>query len=367
MAVWWGNARKIAAVAILVAAAGGCGEKQTDGGGTASEVVRIRSVSDESGTSETFEVIADQSGRYRISVIDGPSVRYSQVWDGKALLIYVPEESPKYQRMENPDKDEFPIVTWFYRSDTDEFRKLCPGAKKLGPKTLFGRTAVRYHCDEVVPSDTDPTEPLKAREIALDEKTGLLMRNGGADVVTEVTFDPVIKADTFSTEVPPGEDTFSTTEPPGGDEEEAPGMYPAELPAVGGGFINTALYATKPYVVVSGPADGIRATLGRVLPMTHAGKPAVVGFLFAAPDEDWKGSLLNPEDEKAFVDSILKTAGTFPAPVGVDIKGAAAASFASRPTDVTIALVTAAGPFAHVTPASDVSDADLRKWIAELS
>ncbi|MFG1628166.1 hypothetical protein [Kribbella sp. NPDC049227] len=360
MAVWWGNAWKIAAVAMVVAA-GGCGEKQADTG-DASEVVRIRSVSEEGGTSETFEVIADRSGRYRLSVIDGPSVRYSQVWDGKALLIYLPEESPKYQRMENPDKDEFPIVTWFYRPDTDEFRKLCPQAKKLGTRTLFGRTAVRYHCDEVVPSDTDPTEPLEAREIALDEKTGLLMRNGGADVVTEVTFDPVIKADTFSTEVPPGEDTLPT-EP----SEEEPGMPPAELPAVGGGYINTALYAANPYVVVSGSADGIRATLGRVLPMTHDGKPAVVGFLFAAPDEDWKGSLLNPEDEKAFVDSVLKTAGTFPAPVGVDIKGAMAASFASSPTDVTIALVTAAGPFAHVTLASEVSDAELRKWIAELS
>ncbi|MFI6830239.1 hypothetical protein ACIBG5_24290 [Kribbella sp. NPDC050241] len=364
MAVWWGNAWKIVLVAMLVAAAGGCGEKQTDGGGTASDVVRMRSVSEESGTSETYEVIADQSGRYRLTAVSGPDAGVFQVWDGKALLMHLPDESPQYQRYENPDRNEIPVATWFYRPDSDEFRKFCPGAEKLGTKTLFDRSAVRYHCDEVVPGETDPTEPREAREIALDEKTGLLMADG-TDSPTEVTFGVDIKPDTFSTEVPAGAETFPTELPDG--EEEAPGMYPAELPAVGGGFINTALYAGSPYVVVSGPADGIRATLARVLPMTRAGKPAVVGFLFAAPDEDWKGSLLNPEDEKAFVDSILKTAGTFPAPVGVDIKGAAAASFASSPTDVTIALVTAAGPFAHVTLASDVSDAELRKWIAELS
>ncbi|TCC42796.1 hypothetical protein E0H75_37930 [Kribbella capetownensis] len=367
MAVWWGNAWKLVVVAVVVAAAGGCGENEADGGGAASsDVVRMLSVSSESGDSETIEVIAEASGRYRLTVVSGPDAGVFQVWDGKALLMHLPDDSPQYQRFENPDRNEVPVATWFYQPDSDEFRKFCPGAKKLGTKTLFDRTAARYHCDETVPSETDPTEPQAAREIALDEKTGLIMADG-TDTPTEVTFGAETKPDTFSTEVPPGEDEFSTEEPPGGDEEETHGIYPAELPAVGGGFINTALYATRPYVVVAGPADGIRATLGRVLPMTHDGKPAVVGFLFAAPGEDWKGSLLNPEDEKAFVDSVLKTVGTFPAPVGVDIKGATAASFASSPTDVTIALVTAAGPFAHVTPASEVSDVDLRKWIAELS
>lgn len=364
MAVWWGNTWKIAVAAMVIAAAGGCGEKQADGAGAASEVVRMLSVSSEGGDSETVEVIAEPSGRYRVTVVSGPSAGVFHVWDGKTLLMHLPDESPQYQRYENPDRNEIPVATWFYRPDSDEFRKFCPGAKKLGTKTLFDRTAVRYHCEETVPSETDPLEPLAAREIALDEKTSLLMADG-TDSPTEVTFGADTKPDTFSTEVPEGAETFPT-EPPDGEEEEA-AMYPAELPAVGGGIINTALYAGRPYVAVSGPADGIRATLGRLLPMTHDGKPAVVGFLFAAPGEDWKGSLENPEDEKAFVDSVLKTAGTFPAPVGVDIKGAAAASFASSPTDVTIALVTAAGPFAHVTPAGDVSDADLRKWIAELS
>jgi len=56
---------------------------------------------------------------------------------------------------------------------------------------------------------------------------------------------------------------------------------------------------------------------------------AVVGFVMAVPGEDWKGSLLDPADEKAFVDSVSKSAGRFAVPVGVDINGAAAGMFAS--------------------------------------
>jgi hypothetical protein len=36
-------------------------------------------------------------------------------------------------------------------------------------------------------------------------------------------------------------------------------------------------------------------------------------------------------------------------------------------TQVTIALVASDGTFAHVTPASEVTDANLRNWIAALS
>ena len=75
---------------------------------------------------------------------------------------------------------------------------------------------------------------------------------------------------------------------------------------------------------MTGPADGIRAQLDRLLPMTAGGKkPAVIGLLIAIPPSDSKGSLLNPEDEKAFVDSVDKSAGRFAVPVGIDVKGAA--------------------------------------------
>jgi hypothetical protein len=390
----------IAAAVLVVAAANGCGEQQSRESGPVSpsatstvapDLVRIRGVSnDDDGIRVgSFEVIADGNRRYRLTELTGPGAGHYQVWDGKALLFYNPEEDPKYQRVDNPDKNEFPSTNFFYRPGTGEFGQVCPAAKRLGTKTLFGRTAVRYHCDKVEPADDSQMQPMDAREIALDEKTGLIMAYGGPDVITEVTFGPVIKSDTFSTELPPGADSpqataegESTEVPPDGESTEAPpgggevGPYEIgsfRLRAVGGGFVDGTSYRGKPFVIVAGPADGIRTALRRLLPMTRAGKPPVVGFLLVLPAEDWKGSLLNSDDVKKLADSISKSAGTFAVPVGLDFKGVASEMFMGTvieppdPAKVTIALVTSNGAFPHVTSASEVSDTDLRSWIAGLS
>jgi hypothetical protein len=386
----------IVAVVLAVAAAGGCGGQQSGSGSAlpsatstvSPDLVRLRGVftDDDGVTSESFEVIADGNRRFRLTILSGPGAGFYQVWDGKAQLLYNPDEDPKYQRIENPGKDDRPDSTFFYRPDTEEFDRICPAAKRLGTKTLFGRTAVRYHCDKVVSSEDMP--PMDAREIALDEKTGLLMVYGGSEVITEVTFGPAITADTFSTELPPGADSSvvtpegEATEPPDGETTEVPpgggdiGPYEIRsfrLRAVGGGFVDGTSYRGKPFVIVAGPADGIRTALGRLLPMTRAGKPPIVGFLLVLPAEDWKGSLLNPEDVDQLADSISKSAGTFAVPVGLDFKGVASEMFTGNLTvppdlsQVTIALVASDGTFAHVTPARDVTDAKLRSWIAALS
>ncbi|MEI8408569.1 MULTISPECIES: hypothetical protein [unclassified Kribbella] len=384
----------IVAVVLAVAATGGCGGQQSGSGSAppsatstvSPDLVRIRGVfTDGDGGSEPFEVIADGNRRFRLTMLTGPG--YYQVWDGKALLLYNPDEDPKYQRIENPGKDELPDSTFFYRPDTEEFEQLCPAAKRLGTKTLFGRTAVRYHCDKVESSESVPS--MDAREIALDEKTGLVMVYGGSEVITEVTFGPVIKADTFSTELPPGAgptvvppEGESTDVPPDAESTEVPpdggdvGPYEIatfRLRAVGGGFVNGTSYRGQPFVIVAGSADGIRTAIGRLLPMTRAGTPPVVGFLLVLPAEDWKGSLLNPEDVDQLADSISKSAGTFPVPVGLDFKGAATEMFTGNitappdPTQVTIALVASDGTFAHVTPAHEATDENLRTWIAALT
>ena len=310
-------------------------------------------------------------------MLTGPDAGYYQVWDGKVLLLYDPAEDPRYQRIENPGKDDSPDSTFFYRPGTETFEQLCPAAKRLGTKTLFGRTAVRYHCDKVESSDQPAMD---AREMALDEKTGLVMDYGALEVITEVTFGPVIKADTFSTELPPGADSSVVT--PEGESTDLPpdsgDVGPNEigsfrLNAVGGGFVDSTSYRGKPFVIVAGSADGIRTALGRLLPMTQAGKPPLLGFLLVMPPEDWKGSLLNPKDVDQLAASISKSAGTFAVPVGLDFKGAATWMFTGDSTvppdltQVTIALVASDGTFAHVTPAREVTDANLRNWVAALS
>jgi hypothetical protein len=311
-------------------------------------------------------------------MLTGPGAGYYQVWDGEVLLLYSPDEDPKYQRIENPGKDDSPDSTFFYRPGTEKFEQLCPLAKRLGTQTLFRRTAVRYHCDKV--ESTDQMPELDAREIALDEKTGLAMLYGGGEVITEVTFGPVIKADTFSTRLPAGASSSvmtpegeSTDVPPDGGDAGPTKIGSFRLNAVGGGFVDSTSYGGKPFVIVSGSADGTRTALGRLLPMTQAGKPPVVGFLVVMPPEDWKGSLLNPKDVDQLAASISKSAGTFAVPVGLDFKGAASWVFSGDSTvppdltQVTIALVASDGTFAHVTPVREVTDANLRTWIAALS
>ncbi|MEU4294934.1 hypothetical protein AB0E63_42495 [Kribbella sp. NPDC026596] len=378
----------IGAAVLAVAAAGGCGGQQSGSGSAlpsatstvSPDLVRIRGAStDDDGGSESFELFADGNRRYRLTMLTGPGAGYYQVWDGKVLLIYSPDEDPKYQRIENPGKDDSPDNTFFYRPGTEKFEQFCPAAKRLGTKTLFGRTAIRYHCDKVESSAHMPD--MDAREIALDEKTGLVMAYGDPEqVITEVTFGPVIKADTFSTEYPPG--ATSTVVTPEGESTEGPpdsgDVGPNEigsfrLNAVGGGFVDSTSYGGKPFVIVAGSADGIRTALGRLLPMTRAGKPPVVGFLLVMPPEDWKGSLLNPKDVDQLAASISKSAGTFAVPVGLDFKGAASWAFSGDVmvppdlTQVTIALVASDGTFAHLTPAREATDANLRDWIAALS
>jgi hypothetical protein len=387
----------VVAAVLAFAAAGGCGGQQSGGAGlpsatsaVASDLVRIRGVATyDEGSPESFEMIADGNRRFRVTSLTGPSAGYYQVWDGKVLLIYNPEDDPKYQRIENPGKDDRPDSTFFYQPDTEEFEQLCPAAKRLGTKTLFGRTAVRYHCDKVESSESLPDTD--AKEIALDEKTGLVMAYGDPqEVITEVTFGPEINADTFSTDYPPGA-TSTMVEPPPEPTDVPPDPELTDLPpgggglgpydigsfrlrAVGGGFVSGASYRGKPFVIVAGPADGIRTALRRLLPMTRAGKPPVVGLLLVVPPKDWKGSLLNGDDLDQLASSASKSAGKFAVPVGLDFKGTAAGQMfmgavpdPPDPMQVTIALVASDGSSPLVTPAREVTDATLRASIAALS
>ncbi|TDO34805.1 hypothetical protein EV643_12562 [Kribbella sp. VKM Ac-2527] len=220
--------------------------------------------------SESGEIIADGNRRYRITTFTGPDAGLVLVWDGVAILIYNPHDEPKYMREENPSEDAFVKQTFFFKDGTDEFMQTCPNARRLGLKTLYGRSAVRYACDKVDPGETGQVE-MDAREIALDEQTGLMLVNGPS-IPIEVTFGPPINADTFSTKLPPGSDGIDSTNLPPDAETTAPDQLGTlRVPAVGGGELTAASYRRKPFVVVTGPAAGIRSALSRLLPMTDGG------------------------------------------------------------------------------------------------
>lgn len=197
-------------------APGSASSQVTPGG--ARDLVRLRYKEVTGSDAGAMEIIADGNRRYRMTVSTGPDAGYFQVWDGATLLVYSPHGDPKYLREEHPSPEQLAEQTFFFTEGTAAFRRTCPNARRLGPKTVAGRSAVRYGCDKVVPEPTASGEPMDAREVALDEQTGLMLEDG-PNVPTEVTFGPPVKADTFSTTLPPGAET---TPPPGNEATAAP-------------------------------------------------------------------------------------------------------------------------------------------------
>jgi hypothetical protein len=308
-----------------------------------------------------FEVIADGTRRIRITQV-GPQQDQRAgawtVWDGRVLSTYDPASEPKYNRTENVEADQRPA--FILPEGSDEFARMCPGGRPLGTHTVLGRTAVRYACAASADEDTAPTP----QEISLDQATRLLLRQSGAGVTVEATefeLHPAVDADTFSTDRPAGVDDLA-----------GPKIDDLRLPQIGGGQLALADYP-RPQVIVTGSAAGIRAVLNRLLPLTRGGvKPQVIGILIAIPGPDWKGSLLDPDDAASFATEAAKSAGTFPVPVAIDIKGAAtdqitqaAGLEAGQASPTVIGFITSDGTLAEATT-DTATDEDLRGQIATL-
>ena len=100
--------------------------------------------------------------------------------------------------------------------------------------------------------------------------------------------------------------------------------------------------------------------------LSTATKPQVIGLLIAIPPESWKGSLLNPADERSLAAEVSKAAGSFPVPVGIDFKGAASYQISQQTggqpggTPLTaVGLVRSDGTLLQVLPKT-ATDAALR-------
>jgi len=190
---------------------------------------------------------------------------------------------------------------------------------------------------------------------------------GFTTAATELSPDPAIDENTFSTQVPKG-----------AKDAAHPRVDDFRLPRVGGGEVALADYRGQPLIIVAGPVAGVRQLVNRLLSMTGGGtKPQVVGVLVAVPPEDRKGSLLNPEDAKSFADSVSESAGTFEVPVGIDIKGAASYSFTGLVPEIqpgqpghlvrtAVALIRSDGTVDRVAT-DTATDVQLGSWIADLT
>jgi hypothetical protein len=355
----------------LLAVVAGCGqEEQPPSSIGGADLVRVQYTVTFSAEGEEqrqeMEVIADGDRRARLTITassDETAERTATVWDGTAVLTYDKNADPPYNRIENPKQEEFgELPVFVFHPGSDRFAQACVGARRVGIHTLIGRAAVRYAC---APSEAGGEEPREAHELSLDQATGLLLKDtgdGATLLATKVDFKPVIAADTFSTKLPEGVENAAQ-----------PKLDHFRLPRVGGGELALDTYLGRPLVIVAGDPEGIRQMVQRLLPLTVGGtKPQLLGMLIAIPPEDWKGSLLDPEDAKSFADSVSKSAGTFKVPVAIDPKGGAGYEITgpagveagqTRPT--AVGFVRSDGTIAHVTT-DKATDDELRNQIDDL-
>jgi outer membrane lipoprotein-sorting protein len=317
---------------------------------------------------QDYEVIADGDRRTRINYFGEPATDSETrrdgnwtVWDGRVVLDYNPDGDPTYTRVEATDIDGMPPV-YVLVEGSQQFRRACPDARRLGIHTVVGRTAVRYACA----ASTEDGAVMEPHELSLDQASGLLLKDAAATVTiaaSAIDLDATVDADTFSTDLPAG-----------AQDASHPKVENFRLPRVGGGQLALADYP-PPLVIVAGDAAGIRTTAARLLPLTHGGvKPPVIGLLVAVPPADWKGSLLNPSAAASFADQASRAAGRFPVPVGIDIKGAAGYQItqavgveAGQPNATAIGFVASDGTLALGQVVTDAAtDNELRARVNAL-
>jgi len=355
--------------AVLALTVSGCGSDRPGSpapGGSAADLGSVRvhyryeqTIAGEKSRIE-WEVITGPAHRSRYTITggfnaDGPAIGTYYVYDGKALLTYEPDNVMPYRRTTHPEADQKPPGPIVAQPGSAAFTGYCPDARRTGTRSVLGRTAVVYTCDASQAQEGQLAET----ELQVDEATGLVLKavaDDGTIMVTDLVFNPPITADTFSTALPAGV------------EDLEPFFF--RLPRVGGGKVDTGYYVGQPLLVVVGDADGIRALLARLAPMTD--KP-MVGLLIAVPPSDWKGSLLNPADRRSLAAQVSNQAGSFPVPVAIDFKGAAATPISgpagipfggTRPT--AIGLVRSDQGLAKILT-EQATDKELRSQIAKLS
>jgi hypothetical protein len=338
-----------------------------------SDIVRARYLATSAWDGQEFrqeyEVIADGDRRVRISYVRGEWMGRTQgdwtVWDGRNLLDYEQAAEQPYNRYEDGDVEVPPIFV--YLEGSQYLDSACPQARDLGTHSVLGRTAVRYACaDSVILGMHDV--PGGEHEMSLDQATGLLLKDTGSAhtvVATEVEMDPVVDADTFSTDQPAGQ--AARVDNPADQK-----IDDFRLPRVGGGEVALADFP-PPLIIIAGDAAGIRTMATRLLPLTRGGhRPRVIGLLTAVPPADWTGSLLNPGDAASFADQASQAAGRFPVPVAVDIKGAAgyqitqaAGVEAGQTSPDAVGFIASNGTLAHVVTEA-ATDQELRDRIDAL-
>ncbi len=256
-----------------------------------------------------WEVITGLPHRARYTITggfnaDGPAIGTYFVYDGKVLLTYEPDANPKFNLIKHPAKSDLPPALVVARPDSKALARLCPKAQRRREQTIRGRAALSYTCAPTAAQKADGATVT----LIVDSTTGLVLQAGPL-MVRQLKFNPPTTAATFSTAIP-----------------EDRGYEPLKafrVPRVGGGQLALNDYRGRPLVVITGDAAGIRDLASRLARLTNNGKaPPVIALLIAIPPNNWKGSLLHPDDVTALAATISRQVGDLGIPTGIDFKGA---------------------------------------------
>jgi hypothetical protein len=324
----------VLAVGVLILA--GCAHGAVGGttgvrGDSGSTAIRVRyEVAQEGGEADGVLQVLDVIARgeqFRMSLSDATrpdEVYQTVVWDGGAMLLLEGEDS---SRQENPSDEERP-TSFIVREGDAAFERRCPGGTRKGSVRVADRAGTVYAC----PAHGTGEMLTESSEITLDDATGLLLRTVSATghmEAVEVHTDAAIEDDTFSTEIPPGLRGTGADEPVDSSGKPLPLTSTESVPLAGGGELLLADIRHGPSLVVVGEQEGVRAMLAHVLPRTDRGTTPPVYVLLnpIAFDEADNGDLplSTQEGTRKLVDEVSAQVLDIPVPVGIDIKGGAAA------------------------------------------
>jgi len=193
---------------VVASLTAGCGSDSAGGNSGALQIhfdyVR-EDVGEGGGGRVVMDVIvlgAEKSRTKKAVYFDGElDETFLTIRNGNRALMYNEDAEPEYTVLEAVDEHpEFLFEELSLGPESPQFQEACRGAKPSGERTILGRDAVGYACEP-----RDPCSSTKSEEIWLDKATGLLLEFG-VKKATEVTVDPVIDENTFSTTPPAGAD-----------------------------------------------------------------------------------------------------------------------------------------------------------------
>jgi len=131
--------------------------------------------------SSSFTVVAGGVDQVRVLWSfpdDDPPQSSTFVYDGDRILVFstlgdIVQEPYMLHEVAKKHPEEYDLVSsWVFPVGSDEFKKACPDARKLGTKKIAGRTGLGFRCGGKGKLGQTPIGP---GPVWLDQASGLIL------------------------------------------------------------------------------------------------------------------------------------------------------------------------------------------------